>query len=314
MSEKSPNVYQRLLSVIAAAGAAPKSGKAAAAVGGYAFHKVDDIVDRLRPLLVEHGVLAIPQVLESETREVETSRYRDGKEIKAIERQTTCQIQVVFVNVDSPEDRTPPISAFGDGIDSSDKAAGKAMSYALKNALLAMFWARGHADNEADSPVSAGRSQGYRKPPPARTPAAAALPPAPSENRPPAQGDRTEAPPAGDRRASPAIWLDNKVKAYINANGDGRFQAAWSLIGDMGQRLKEKNAISKLISAKQAKRMYALTKAGGGSVARMKELVYAACAIDDQDPEVTDHLELVPMDLYQGICTLIEAGGVSAME
>jgi len=295
MSDKLPqrNIYQRLLAIVEEAGALKKTGTAT--IGGrYSFHQVDEVVDHLRPLFVKHGVVPLPSVLDCTVREIPITRA-DGS--TRVDHLSEVQLAMVYVNVDRPEDKTPAFTAFGEGVDVSDKSTGKATSYALKNHLLAMFHLRGQPDNEAGDVSATGHAQGYKSQP--RQGYSSAAPPPPSPER--SKKDR-------------AVWLKNKVEAYLSAKGEGRWQAAWAFVGEMGAALREKEVAPRTISDKQIKRLYAINGSAGGSVDRMKELVYGACAIDPAEPGIKDHLGLVPVDLYQGICTLVEAGGVEAME
>ena len=142
------NLYQRLLEVMRTMGAIGKGGQATYG-DHYAYHKIDDIDDKLRDALIEHGVMAM--VIKVEDDEVKALQDPPDKYGKV---KTTwyciCKITIEFVNVDNPEDRTK-IVGWGQGLDNSDKATGKAISYALKSAYLSAFHLRGQPDNEADN-------------------------------------------------------------------------------------------------------------------------------------------------------------------
>jgi hypothetical protein len=144
----SKNLYQRLIGVMRTMGAIGKGGQATYG-DHYAYHKIDDIDDKLRDALIEHGVMAM--VIRVEDDEVKALQEPPDKYGKV---KTTwyciCKITIEFVNVDNPEDRTR-IVGWGQGLDNSDKATGKAFSYALKAAYLSAFHLRGQPDNEADN-------------------------------------------------------------------------------------------------------------------------------------------------------------------
>jgi hypothetical protein len=129
-------------------GAIAKNGQATYG-DKYAYHRIDDIDDKLRDALIEHGVVAM--VTSIEDRQMDhwqdpPDRYDKVKTTWHCE----CLITIEFVNVDNPEDRTK-IVGWGQGLDNSDKATGKAISYALKSAYLSAFHLRGQPDNEADN-------------------------------------------------------------------------------------------------------------------------------------------------------------------
>jgi hypothetical protein len=129
-------------------GAIAKNGQATYG-DKYAYHRIDDIDDKLRDALIEHGVVAMVTSIEDRQR----GHWQDPPD-KYGKVKTTwhceCLITIEFVNVDNPEDRTK-IVGWGQGLDNSDKATGKAISYALKSAYLSAFHLRGQPDNEADN-------------------------------------------------------------------------------------------------------------------------------------------------------------------
>jgi len=95
----------------------------------------DAVNEAISPLLVKHGILAVPNVI-SERMEVTTATTRDGREYNQFV--TRAVLSVTFINIDNPEEREAA-TVFGDGIDSSDKGPGKAISYAVKYAYLKTF-------------------------------------------------------------------------------------------------------------------------------------------------------------------------------
>ncbi len=164
------NIYQRLLAVIEDVGAVPKT-MAMPHAGGKKAHAIDEVVDALRPVLAKHGVLPLvsSSLVRDWDREVHSTDQRGNEQVK-YHHGCMVEVDVVFVNVESPEDRTPPLKAPGLGLDVSDKSTGKAISYALKAFYLAQFQMRGQPDNEADQLESGrrGPSTSRRAPPPAQ--------------------------------------------------------------------------------------------------------------------------------------------------
>lgn len=156
MSDK--NLYQRIVAIMDDMGAVGKTGKTAYGEK-FPYHKIDDVDDALRQALVAHGVVAT--IIEINDRRLEhfEETTRDGKP------RTTwyaeCAVVIEIVNADKPEERTT-IRSWGQGIDYSDKATGKAISYAAKAAYLSAFHLRGQPDNEADN---IGRRKAKKGPP-----------------------------------------------------------------------------------------------------------------------------------------------------
>lgn len=126
MSEK--NIYQRMALVMEKVQYIQKSGTNSFQNYKYVSH--DAVVGMLRSHITDAGILTLTDVIEM-TREIIT----DTKKTNVM---ATVKLQISFVNVDKPEDRIV-IHAYGEGMDTSDKACGKAVSYALKFGLLKMF-------------------------------------------------------------------------------------------------------------------------------------------------------------------------------
>jgi len=140
------NLYQKLLAITAKASVA-KGGVADPKIGGFAFHKIDDVDATLGPLFVEFGVFRSISVTAMDTQIVPA---RDGK----TDYVSTATIEVTYIDADADDDAPhQPLTcqAFGRGIDRSDKSEGKAISYASKNHSLSMFCMRGQPDVEDDT-------------------------------------------------------------------------------------------------------------------------------------------------------------------
>lgn len=146
-NEKVLNLHQRLVRVMASMGAVGKSGQATYG-DRYAYHKIDDIDDKLRVALVEHGVVAT--IVDIRDRKLEHYQETDKYGKVKTTWYSECVIVVELVNADNPSDKSQ-IIGWGQGLDNGDKATGKAISYAAKAAYLSAFHLRGQPDNEADN-------------------------------------------------------------------------------------------------------------------------------------------------------------------
>lgn len=132
MTTKPLNIYQRISAIMADISNVAKEDKKVN--NQYTFVSHDAVTAALHPLLVEHGVVAVPSV---------TERTQDGN-------RTDVTLETTFVNIDNPEDKISIIS-FGYGIDQQDKGPGKAVSYAYKYGLLKMFALGTGDDPEKDN-------------------------------------------------------------------------------------------------------------------------------------------------------------------
>jgi len=126
------NIYQRMHSVMKAVSYVQKEEKKVN--NQYTFVSHDAVTAKLRPHLIEAGIVVIPDV----------------KEVKQDGNRTEAFVVVHFVNVEKPEDRVS-FTTFGYGIDPQDKGPGKAVSYAVKYALLKAFSLETGDDPEKDN-------------------------------------------------------------------------------------------------------------------------------------------------------------------
>lgn len=85
----------------------------------YSIVSHDAVTAKVRPALLEAGVIY----------------HVSSLSFEQLGNRTQCHVVVSFVNVDDPREKLETQS-FGYGIDDQDKGPGKAMSYAVKYALL----------------------------------------------------------------------------------------------------------------------------------------------------------------------------------
>lgn len=96
---------------------------------GYKFRGIDDVLNTLAPILAKHGVLIIPNVL---SKEIKTSNTRNGGIASHV------IVEVGFVLYDQEGDSICH-TAYGEALDTSDKAVNKAMTAAYKYFLFQAF-------------------------------------------------------------------------------------------------------------------------------------------------------------------------------
>lgn len=94
---------------------------------GFNFRGIDDVMTAVQPALIEHGVYYTYRVLEHEQGEYRTSNNNTMRTLLA----------TVEYTFHGPRgDKSDPIVSIGEGADSADKPASKALAMALKYALL----------------------------------------------------------------------------------------------------------------------------------------------------------------------------------
>ena len=125
------NIHQRIAAVMNDAGYIHKVKKDKVP---YSIVNYDDVVEKLRPCLIAHGIVVTSSMV---------SYIQDGNRTELVAR-------VEFINVDNPEDRTSG-EYLGYGVDPQDKGPGKAMTYATKQALLKTFLFRSGDDPDLES-------------------------------------------------------------------------------------------------------------------------------------------------------------------
>lgn len=106
----------------------------------YAFRGIDDVFAALQPCLIKHGVFFVPEVLHSE--QVERQSKSGGLLIY-----TTMRVAYTFY---APDGSSVPAIVVGEAMDSGDKSSNKAMSAALKYAVLQIFCVPTEASDDAD--------------------------------------------------------------------------------------------------------------------------------------------------------------------
>ncbi|UNK39338.1 ERF family protein [Shinella sp. H4-D48] len=116
MADATLNVHQRLA---AAMGDVDYIQKEKRQGMNYTIVSHDAVTAKVRPVLLNHGIVYYP---------VRCEHVHNGNRAE-------CSLTVRFVNIDEPTDYFD-VPTFGYGIDSQDKGPGKAMSYAVKYALL----------------------------------------------------------------------------------------------------------------------------------------------------------------------------------
>ena len=120
-------IHQAIIAILREAGAIAKGHKNQQQ--GYMFRGIDDVYNELNPLLAKHGVFSVPEVLEERREERPT---KSG----GILTSTILKMRYTFYADDGSSVQAVVI---GEGMDSGDKSANKAMAVAHKYALVQMF-------------------------------------------------------------------------------------------------------------------------------------------------------------------------------
>jgi hypothetical protein len=144
MSEtKVPLIYKKMSEVMKDVGSVGKDQRNQAQ--GFAFRGIDQFVNALYPALVAHGVFMAPRCVSQshESREVERGSGKRG-----VDKIVTLMMEYDFFAEDGSKVTIGPVPA--EGLDSGDKATNKALSAALKYALIQTFTVPTKDMEEAD--------------------------------------------------------------------------------------------------------------------------------------------------------------------
>lgn len=146
MSEmKNLNIYQRLSGITNELLAVAKNLNVGTGKSSYKGVGEADVLAAVRPLEEKYGIYSFPMNREEVYQDVlfGEQEYTDYKSKETKTKKTTKFMLRVkttyrFVNIDMPEEFVDQVS-YGDGVDSLDKAPGKAMTYSDKYSLLKAY-------------------------------------------------------------------------------------------------------------------------------------------------------------------------------
>lgn len=153
---KSLNIYEKLSKITEELGIVEKNLNVSTGKNGsYKAVSERDILDNVKPLEVKYRIYSYPKDREivEQDRLITTSQYGE-KQSLYLRIKTTYE----FINMDKPDERITTIT-YSDGIDTGDKATGKASTYGDKYALMKMYKISTGEDPDKD----ASPEQGYKK-------------------------------------------------------------------------------------------------------------------------------------------------------
>ena len=133
------NIYQKMLLATAQIEKVAKNLRVEMGRGSYKAVSEADVLAAVKPIEIEHGIYSFPvarNVIETAT--LTTSKEYNGNKTESNQLFMRLETVYRFVNTEKP-DEFIDITTYGDGIDSGDKAPGKAMTYADKYALLKAY-------------------------------------------------------------------------------------------------------------------------------------------------------------------------------
>ena len=112
----------------------------------YQYRSIDDVLNRLAPLIAEHRLCILPRVIE---------RIITDRPSPATPMRVNVMVRVAFDLVSVEDGSVHTVESFGEALDEGDKGTAKAMSAAYKAAMLQAFCIPVAGTEDADASASA---------------------------------------------------------------------------------------------------------------------------------------------------------------
>ena len=125
-----PEVYRAINAVTAALAGDGIAKSRTNAIELYQYRSIDDVLNRLAPLIAEHRLCILPRVLER----IITERASPATPLRV-----NVMVRVAFDLVSVEDGSVHTVEAYGEALDDGDKGTAKAMSAAYKAAMLQAF-------------------------------------------------------------------------------------------------------------------------------------------------------------------------------
>ena len=145
-SNRPLTLAKKLVNVMAEAGSIVKGGTNK--FQNYNYITESDVAKKMQSLFVKHGIFVLANTVAHKATPL-TSKDKNGNE--KVQMFTQVDIEYTFINADNPED-TYSVRAYGEGMDTGDKAGYKASTGCHKYFLIRNFNLGSDEDAEKESP------------------------------------------------------------------------------------------------------------------------------------------------------------------
>ena len=125
-----PSVYAAINAITAELAASGIAKTRTNEVDDYKYRSIDDVLDRLAPLLAKHRLCVLPRALERTVTERSDEQNRLLLHVA---------LRVSFTLTSVEDGTSHEVEAYGEALDGGDKATAKAMSAAYKAAMVQTF-------------------------------------------------------------------------------------------------------------------------------------------------------------------------------
>ena len=133
------NIYEKMLAITNEIGTVAKNLEVGVGKSQYKAVGEADVLKAVKELEAKYNVYSYPsnrKVIDNSI--MQTRKEYNGQVTESNQLFMRIEVEYTFVNVEKPDEQIKIIS-YGDGIDTQDKAPGKAMTYADKYALLKAY-------------------------------------------------------------------------------------------------------------------------------------------------------------------------------
>lgn len=133
-----PMIYGLIQQAMKKIGAIGKDSTATNVSGKamYKFRGIDAVYNALNPVMAELGLFICPEIIDQVREERETEKTVNGQVVRSALKYTVLTIKYTLF---APDGSNISMTVVGEGMDSGDKSANKAMSVALKYACFQLF-------------------------------------------------------------------------------------------------------------------------------------------------------------------------------
>lgn len=132
------NLYQKINNIKKAVKPVAKDVTVGFGKAAYSAVSHDGVLNAVNDLMIENGVISYVSNISDDTERSTWSEAYNGQNKAKFKTFTKVKMVVTFINSENPEEKIE-VFTIGHADDPSDKAAGKAYSYAVKYAYLKLF-------------------------------------------------------------------------------------------------------------------------------------------------------------------------------
>ena len=134
------NIYEKMLAATVEVGNVAKNLEVGVGKNRYMATGEADVLAAVKKIEAKYGIYSYPisrKIVASDTYTT-TKTYENGNSAESTTLFMRLEIVYRFLNIEKPDEYIDIVS-YGDGVDTNDKAPGKAMTYADKYALMKAY-------------------------------------------------------------------------------------------------------------------------------------------------------------------------------